>query len=56
MSSEKPTVSDIIQVLNISRPTARKRIQSLIDQGYIDETVKGRSKVHQVTQKGKIFF
>ena len=56
MIGDKPTVSDIMQELHISRPTARKRIQALIDQGYMVETVKGRSKVHQITQKGRIIF
>ena len=56
MAGDKPTGIDIMQELHISRPTARKRIQNLIDQGYIVETVKGRSKVHQITQKGRIIF
>ncbi|MHA1552003.1 MAG: PAS domain S-box protein [Candidatus Heimdallarchaeaceae archaeon] len=56
MTDNKPKVSDVMQELHISRPTARKRIQSLIDQGYIAEIVKGRSKVHQITQKGRIMF
>ncbi|MCK5409365.1 MAG: winged helix-turn-helix transcriptional regulator, partial [Candidatus Heimdallarchaeota archaeon] len=56
MTGNKPKVSDVMQELHISRPTARKRIQSLIDQGYIVEIVKGRSKVHQITQKGRIMF
>jgi PAS domain S-box-containing protein len=56
VSGDKPTISDVIDELRISRPTARKRIQNLIDEGYITETVKGRSKVLQVTQKGKMIF
>ncbi|MCG3226118.1 MAG: winged helix-turn-helix transcriptional regulator [Candidatus Heimdallarchaeota archaeon] len=56
VSGNKPTISDVIEELNISRPTARKRTQNLIDEGYIIEAVKGRSKVLQITQKGKIVF
>ena len=56
LSASKPTISDVIGELNISRPTARKRIYSLIDEGYILESTKGRSKVLQITQKGKMLF
>ena len=56
VSGDKPTISDVIEELQISRPTARKRIQMLVDQGYIIEAVKGRSKVLQITQKGRVIF
>ncbi len=56
VSGGKPTISEIIDELKISRPTARKRIQGLIDEGFVTETAKGRSKVLQVTLKGKSMF
>ncbi len=56
VSGAKPTISNIIDELRISRPTARKRIQGLIDNGYVTETTKGRSKVLQITLKGKSMF
>ncbi len=56
VSGDKLIVSDIVHELQISRPTARKRIQNLITEGYITTTVRGRSKVLQITQKGKMIF
>ena len=56
VSGAKPTISEIIDELKISRPTARKRIQNLIDDGFVTESSKGRSKVLQVTMKGKSMF
>jgi len=53
---EKPSYTDIVEAFNISRPTARKRIKNLINEEYIFELTKGRSKVLGITAKGKAIF
>ncbi|MCG3224851.1 MAG: PAS domain S-box protein [Candidatus Heimdallarchaeota archaeon] len=52
----KPSYTDIVEVFSISRPTARKRIKDLINEEYIFELTKGRSKVLGITAKGKAVF
>jgi len=48
--------ADIMRELSISKPTARKRISSLIHQDYIEETGSGRRKQFSVTEKGRKLF
>lgn len=52
----KPTYTDIGRELTLCKPTIRKRIRSLISDGYIVENLKGRSKVVEITEHGKNFF
>jgi PAS domain S-box-containing protein len=48
----KPSYTDLEHELDISKPTARKRIRRLIFGGYITEIVKGRRKVLEITEFG----
>ncbi len=52
----KPSYTDIVETFKISRPTARKRIKDLINDEFIFELTKGRSKVLGITTKGKAIF
>ena len=52
----KPSYTDIVETFKISRPTARKRIRDLINDEFIFELTKGRSKVLGITTKGKAIF
>jgi PAS domain S-box-containing protein len=56
MENVSPSYDNLIKELNISRPTARKRINSLLNLGYIIENKKGREKVFEFTDKGKRLF
>jgi PAS domain S-box-containing protein len=48
----KPSYTDVEHELDISKPTARKRIRRLIFGGYLTEIVKGRRKVLEITEFG----
>lgn len=48
----RPSYSNIAIELNLSRPTARKRIKELIATGYVRENKIGRQKLLKLTQKG----
>lgn len=48
----EPSMKIIEDELGISRPTARKRINQLVDFGYIIEIGKGREKIFQLSDKG----
>ena len=39
-----------------SKPTARKRIRTLISYGYLEESKRGRSKILNLTEKGRTLF
>lgn len=56
ITGSKPTISDIITKLKISRPTARKRIVQLMNKDFIVEKTSGRSKLIEITPKGKSVF
>lgn len=56
ITGSKPTISDIITKLKISRPTARKRIVQLMNKDFIVEKTSGRSKLIEITPKGKSIF
>ncbi|MCG3220598.1 MAG: PAS domain S-box protein [Candidatus Heimdallarchaeota archaeon] len=56
IAGDKPSYTDIVETFSISRPTARKRIKNLINEEFIFESTKGRSKVLGITEKGKIIF
>ncbi|MFX1284462.1 MAG: PAS domain S-box protein [Promethearchaeota archaeon] len=53
---KKPSYSVIGKELEISRPTARKRIKHLVATGYLIERRKRNSKVLELTEKGKLLF
>jgi PAS domain S-box-containing protein len=48
----KPSYSDIGQLLQISRPTVRKRIKRLVTTGYIIEHKLGKRKLLEISTKG----
>ncbi len=52
----KPSYSDVGEVLEISRPTARKRIKHLVTRGYLIEHQTGKSKFLELSGKGELIF
>jgi PAS domain S-box-containing protein len=52
----KPSYSDVGEVLEISRPTARKRIKHLVSRGYLIEHQTGKSKFLELSGKGELLF
>jgi DNA-binding MarR family transcriptional regulator len=52
----KPSYTDLIMELNSSKPTIRKHVRLLLSSGYLTETLKGRSKILELTEKGKRLF
>jgi DNA-binding MarR family transcriptional regulator len=52
----KPTYSFLGEELRISKPTTRKRVRKLIGAGYLHESVDGRSKILELTEKGRSVF
>jgi len=50
------TYMTLLHELDISRPTARKKITHLISLGYITEMRRGKTKTFVLTEKGKILF
>ncbi len=55
-SGIKPSFSEIGAELGVSKPTFRKRVRSLIANGYVVELTKGNKKVLELTQKGRSLF
>jgi PAS domain S-box-containing protein len=51
-----PSHTVLCRELDISKPTARKRIRNLVSFGFIREGKKGRTKVMELTEKGRTFF
>lgn len=49
---KRPSYTDIVNDLMISRPTIRKRTNQLLATGYLRETQIGRRKTLEITQKG----
>ena len=55
-SGVKPSYSDIGNELQISRPTARKRIKHLNSVGYLSEHRIGKTKRIELSSKGELLF
>lgn len=55
-SGLKPSFSDIGIEFDITRPTIKKRIDKLVETNYLNISVNGRSKVVEITQKGRDLF
>lgn len=53
MSSSYTTIGKKIET---SKPTTRRRIRALISDGYLEESKKGRTKVINLTEKGRVLF
>ncbi len=56
ISGSKPTYSEVEHELKVCKPTMRKRIRQLIAGGYIIDNIKGRSKIVELTDRGKNLF
>jgi PAS domain S-box-containing protein len=56
LENVSPSYDNLIKELEISRPTARKRVISLINLGYLVEKKKGREKIFEFTDKGNSLF
>ena len=52
----KPSYTDIGNELKLSKPTARKKIRKLVYAGYLVEVASGRTKVVELTEKGRNSF
>jgi len=52
----KPSYTKIGHFIGASRPTTRKRIKKLINQGYASESLKGNEKVLELTENGRRIF
>lgn len=52
----KPNYTNICRELGISKPTVSKRIRHLISAGYLIVYVKGRTKVVELTERGRRLF
>lgn len=53
-SNKKISIKNVCKNLNITKNTARKRINELNSKGLLDIIKNGRSKILEITQKGKI--
>jgi PAS domain S-box-containing protein len=56
ISGLKPTYSEVEHELKVCKPTMRKRIRQLIGSGFIIDNMKGRSKIVELTDRGKNVF
>ena len=52
----KPSYSEVESELGVCKPTMRKRIRKLITTGYLNENSKGRSKVVELSERGRVIF
>ena len=49
----RPTLTEVGNELGLSKPTARKRVRDMARTGYIGLTPRGRTKVLELTEKGR---
>ncbi|MFP3908474.1 MAG: GAF domain-containing protein [Archaeoglobaceae archaeon] len=52
----KPTYTEVEREIGVSKPTARRRIRTLVSYGYMIEITKGRFKLLELTEKGRNLF
>ena len=52
----KPTYTSVGNELRTSRPTMRKRIKYLLLNGFLEESSRGRTKVLEISDRGKVLF
>ncbi|MFP3908348.1 MAG: PAS domain S-box protein, partial [Archaeoglobaceae archaeon] len=55
-TGKRPTYSELGQEVKVSKPTLRKRIRVLLNYGYLAEFLRGRSKILEITEKGRKLF
>jgi len=56
IAGARPTLTGVGQALGLSKPTARKRSRDAARGGYIALSPKGRTKVLELTEKGRSVF
>jgi len=56
LSGQKPNYNDVSVDLRVSKPTTRKRIARLVRLGLLVESLRGKSKVLETTEKGRSHF
>jgi PAS domain S-box-containing protein len=49
----RPTLTEVGNALGLSKPTARKRVRDMARTGYIALAARGRTKVLELTEKGR---
>jgi DNA-binding MarR family transcriptional regulator len=52
----RPTLTEVGEALNLSKPTARKHARDAACEGYIVLSRRGRTKVLELTEKGRSVF
>ena len=52
----KPSYTDIAKQIGITMPTVRKRVRRLVGKGFLQDSSKGRSKVVELTERGRNLF
>ncbi len=52
----KPSHTRVSRMIGISKPTAGKRIRQLVDSGFLIESLKGKSKILELSPDGKRLF
>ncbi len=55
-SGYQPSQTELCIKLNLSRPTARKRIKKLVSTGFLTETRRGNRKDLELSERGRSFF
>lgn len=55
-TGKRPTYSELGQEVKVSKPTIRKRVRVLLNYGYVAEFPKGRSKILEITERGRHLF
>jgi len=53
---EHPSYTDIRTKLDMSKPTVRKKVRELVFSGYLIQHLGGRTKLVEITEKGRRFF
>jgi len=56
IAGARPTLTEVGQALGLSKPTARKRSRDAVRGGYVALSPKGRTKVLELTEKGRSVF
>jgi PAS domain S-box-containing protein len=52
----RPTMTEVREALGLSKPTTSKRANNLVHSGYLVIAVRGRTKVVELTEKGRRVF
>ena len=52
----RPSYTEVGLGLGLSKPTTRKKLRELVFSGYLNQDLRGRTKLLEVTEKGRRFF